>query len=68
MSRYFYESKNPPIDKRKNGEFIGAFAVYGYQKSPRNKNQLVIDEYAADIIRMIFKWKIDGESEDRDCK
>ena len=29
--------------KRKNGEFIGAFACYGYLKDPENKNHLVID-------------------------
>ena len=27
--------------KQKNGEFVGAFAPYGYKKSPENKNQLM---------------------------
>ena len=40
--------------KRKNGQFIGSFAGYGYLKDPKNKNHLVIDEYAADIVRLIF--------------
>lgn len=48
--------------KRENGEFIGAFAVYGYKKSEENKNLLVPDEYAADIVRKIFAWKIEGFS------
>lgn len=48
--------------KRENGEFIGSFAVYGYKKSIRNKNLLVPDEYAADIVRKIFAWKIEGFS------
>lgn len=48
--------------KRENGEFIGSFAVYGYKKSIRNKNRLVPDEYAADIVRKIFAWKIEGFS------
>ena len=30
--------------KQKNGEFVGAFAPYGYKKSPENKNQLVVDK------------------------
>ncbi len=42
--------------KRKNGEFIGAFAPYGYKKSPENKNSLIIDEEAAEVVRDIFKW------------
>lgn len=46
--------------KRKNGECIAAFAVYGYKKSENNRNQLVVDEYAAEIVRKIFEWKMDG--------
>lgn len=46
--------------KRKNGECIAAFAPYGYKKSESNKNQLVIDEYAAEIVKKIFDWKIEG--------
>lgn len=42
--------------KRRKGEFIGAFAPYGYQKDPKNKNSLVIDEPAAQVVRDIFKW------------
>lgn len=48
--------------KRENGEFIGAFAVYGYKKCEDNRNQLVPDDYAADIVRKIFAWKIEGYS------
>lgn len=48
--------------KRKKGDYLGAFAPYGYMKSPENKNQLIIDEKAASIIRDIFKWKIEGMS------
>ena len=46
--------------KRKNGECIAPFALYGYRKAENNKNQLVIDEYAADVVRKIFEWKMDG--------
>lgn len=48
--------------KRENGEFIGAFAVYGYQKGEKNKNILIPDDYAADIVKKIFSWKIEGFS------
>ena len=48
--------------KRKRGEYIGAFATYGYLKSETDKNRLVIDEYAADVVRDIFKMKLKGSS------
>lgn len=46
--------------KQKAGEFIGAFASYGYRKSSTDKNRLVIDEYAAEIVRRIFRMYISG--------
>ena len=49
--------------KRKKGEFLGAFAVYGYLKSEEAKHQLVIDPYAAEIVRDIFAWKLEGLSQ-----
>lgn len=30
--------------KRKNGQFIGSFAAYGYLKDPEDKNHLIVDE------------------------
>lgn len=48
--------------KRKRGEYVGAFAPYGYKKSDRDKNQLVIDEDAAETVRDIFKMYLQGMS------
>jgi len=48
--------------KRKKGDFIGSFAVYGYMKDENNRNRLVIDEQAACVVRDIFRWRIDGMS------
>lgn len=45
--------------KRRKGEFIGAFAPYGYAKDPEDKNSLVIDEEAAETVRTIYKWFVD---------
>lgn len=45
--------------KRRNGEFIGAFAPYGYKKDPENKNTLIIDEEAAEVIRNIYNWYVE---------
>ncbi len=49
--------------QRGNGEFLGAFASYGYCKSPDDKHKLVIDEYAAEVVRGIFSMKIKGYSQ-----
>ena len=46
--------------KRKSGQCLSPFAVYGYRKSAEDRNRLVVDEYAAEIVRRIFRWKIEG--------
>lgn len=51
--------------KRKNGKFIGSFAAYGYLKDPDDKNHLIIDEVAAEIVRTIFGLKLNGFSAGR---
>lgn len=48
--------------KRKKGAFVGAFAVYGYMKDATNRNLLVVDDFAADVVKDIFVWKMDGLS------
>lgn len=48
--------------KRKNGQFVGNFACYGYLKDPADHNRLVIDPDAAPVIQQIFFWKINGLS------
>ena len=48
--------------KRRKGEFIGSFAPYGYRKDPENKNRLLIDEEAAEVVREIFRLFLDGVS------
>ena len=46
--------------KQRAGEFIGAFASYGYKKSPADKNKLMIDAYAAEVVRNVFQLYISG--------
>ena len=50
--------------KRRNGEFIGAFAPYGYQKDGEYRHRLVVDAYAAGVVRDIFRMKLHGMSQD----
>ncbi|WP_195283682.1 recombinase family protein [Harryflintia acetispora] len=54
--------------KRQKGEFIGGFAPYGYQKDPKNKNKLLVDDEAADVVRNIFQWFMDGMSKYGICQ
>ena len=46
--------------KRKKGEFIGAFACYGYRKDPQRKGKLAVDNQAAEVVRMIYQWFLGG--------
>ena len=46
--------------QRGNGEFLGAFANYGYCKSPDDKHKLVVDGYAAEVVKGIFSLKFQG--------
>ncbi|MCL1842804.1 MAG: recombinase family protein [Defluviitaleaceae bacterium] len=50
--------------KRKSGDFVGAYPVYGYIRAEENRNRLAIDEYPAGIVREIFQLKLDGHSAD----
>ena len=56
------KTKSQLETKCRKGDFIGSFAVYGYMKDARNHNKLVIDEFAANVVRDVFKWRIEGLS------
>ena len=46
--------------KQADGQFIGAFACYGYKKSPKNHNKLIIDNDAAEVVKQIYALYISG--------
>lgn len=46
--------------KQKNGDFIGAWAPYGYRKQPDNPHKLEPDEATAPVVRQIFRWRAGG--------
>ena len=48
--------------KRQRGDFIGSFAVFGYKKDPADHHRLIVDEYAAGVVRDMFRWKLEGVS------
>ncbi|MGN0706956.1 MAG: recombinase family protein [Faecalibacterium sp.] len=47
--------------KRRRGQYIAAFALYGYRKDLRDKHQLRIDPEAAAVVRQIFALYLSGE-------
>lgn len=50
---------------RKRGEFIGAFAAFGYLCDPEDKKKLVVDRQAAPIVEQIFRWYAEGMGKNR---
>lgn len=55
------ESIRSTLDmERRRGEFIGSFAKYGYKKDPADHHKLVVDEVAAQTVRMIFELYLKG--------
>ena len=48
--------------KRRNGEYVGAYTPYGYKKAEDDKNHLVVDEYAAEVVQSIFSMYKEGMS------
>lgn len=46
--------------KAEQGKFVSAFAPYGFKKAKDSKNQLVIDEECAVIVRRIFDLFLSG--------
>lgn len=46
--------------KMKNGQFLGSSCPYGYKKDPQNHNHLIIDEYAAKVVRRIYSLYLSG--------
>ncbi len=48
--------------RKKRGDFVGAFPVYGYYRSDEHKGKLIIDEVAADTVRTIFALRISGQN------
>lgn len=46
--------------KKRNGEFIGSYAPYGYIKDPNDKHALLVDHEAAEVVKKIFSMCLSG--------
>ena len=48
--------------KAERGEFIGSFASYGFKKDEKDKNLLVVDPVAAEVVKRIYAEFISGKN------
>ena len=46
--------------KMRNGQFLGSSCPYGYKKDPDDHNHLIIDEYAAKVVKKIYTLYLSG--------
>ena len=46
--------------RAERGAFLSPYAPYGYVKDPEDKNHLLVDTEAADVVRRIFQMAADG--------
>lgn len=52
--------RNAKRQRAKQGLFMSSQAPYGYRKHPNNRNQLIIDPEAAEVVRLIFSLAAQG--------
>lgn len=50
------------LAKAKSGDFIGSFATYGYKKNPKDRNKLLVDPVAAEVVKRIYSEFIGGKN------
>ena len=54
--------------KQNRGQFIGAFASYGYLKDPEQKGHLIPDPVASQVVRRVFEMAANGIGQIRIAK
>lgn len=54
--------------RAQRGDFLSPFAPYGFIKDPEDKNHLLIDPPAAEVVRRIFQMMGSGHSTDQIAK
>lgn len=48
--------------KMADGQFLGAFAPYGYKKDPNDRHKIIVDEDTAKIVKKIYDLYYEGYS------
>ena len=54
--------KSVLYSKKASGQYVSSNAPYGYRKSVEDRHKLVIDEYAAGVVRRIYEMRLMGTS------
>lgn len=50
-------------ERQEAGNFLGAHVPYGYTRPADGTYKFIIDEEAAAVIRQIYQWKVNGDSD-----
>lgn len=67
MNREYSENQHRNVRRgmysmQMQGKYVGAFAPYGYKKDSDDKHRFVVDPYAAEVVKRIFKLYLEGVS------
>jgi DNA invertase Pin-like site-specific DNA recombinase len=54
--------KSAKRQRMKNGYYISGQTPYGYKVNPDNRNQLIVDEEAAEVVKQIYNLSLAGYS------
>jgi DNA invertase Pin-like site-specific DNA recombinase len=54
--------KSAKRQRMKNGYYISGQTPYGYKVNPDNRNQLIVDENAAEVVKRIYSLSLAGYS------
>lgn len=54
--------KSVLYSKKASGQYVSGYTPYGYRKSAEDRHKLVIDEYAAGVVRRIYEMRLAGAS------
>ena len=55
-------------EKRRRGDFVGAYEPYGYRRDPENTSRLIIDPDIAPIVQEIFELRSTGIGIEKICR
>lgn len=55
-------------EKRRRGDFVGAYEPYGYRRDPENTSKLIIDPEIAPIVQEIFELRVTGIGIEKLCR
>ena len=73
INDYYSQNLSNTITKtirnmQKQGKCVAAWTPYGYQKDPDDKHKVIIDPYAAKVVKRIYTYYSQGYSIDWICR